>query len=111
MIVSGRFSGTAKVGGVTLTDSTGTGAFVVKYSPAGNVIWAKQFTGDGLRIGTAVAVDGTDNVFVTVRFNAITDFGTGLVSVNGFGYDIALVKLSGTTGTTVWARGFGSTAY
>ena len=33
------------------------------------------------------------------------------MSVNGFGYDFALVKLSGGTGATAWAKGFGSTAY
>src|SRR5882724_9629588 len=68
IIVTGSFSGTADFGGTTLTDSTGTGTFVAKYSPGGSLMWAKGFAGDGIRSGTGVAVDGSGNVFVTVIF-------------------------------------------
>jgi len=54
-------------------------------------------------------VDGSDNVMFGADYWGSITFGS--VTLTGYGlYDIALVKLSGSTGATMWATGLGGTA-
>lgn len=109
VFVAGYFNETANFGGTSLTSSGIADAFVVKYSPAGNLIWAKRLGGAGHETAMTIAVDGSDNVVMAATFGPNADFG-GITLNPAGGTDIALVKLSGTTGATVWAKGFGGAA-
>ncbi|TAL00326.1 MAG: PKD domain-containing protein [Verrucomicrobia bacterium] len=117
IIATGYFQGSVDFGGVTLTSTLNplgaysSDIFIVKYSPSGGLLWAKKFGGSGNDSGTAVAVDGSGNIFMAAQFSSVSiDLGTGLLySVGDF--DMALVKLSGATGATTWAKTWGSTGY
>lgn len=61
VIVTGRFDGKAIFEGVTLELTGKIGFFLVKYNPAGQLLWAKQTAGEGY----AVAADYDGNIYVT----------------------------------------------
>jgi hypothetical protein len=113
IIVAGYFSGTVDFGGVILTSvpnpvlgSYVADAFVAKYSPNGSLIWAKGFGGNTTDYASAVAVDGSDNVFIAVTLqSANATFGTSTFSTAG-GDDMVLVKLS-SQGAVLWAKRWG----
>src|SRR5439155_17823959 len=75
------------------TSAGGDDVFVVKFDPAGNVLWSRSF-GDILDdTPRAVATDASGNVFVTGDFEGTVNFGGGPVtSVDAL--DGCLVKLS-----------------
>lgn len=97
-------------GGCSLTNTgnnnTNIDAFVVKLaSGTGNCLWAKR-AGDGAnQIGFGLAVDPAGDVYVTGSFSGALNFGTNLTSAGMT--DMFVVKLSGATGTELWAKGFG----
>ncbi len=69
IVVSGQFVGTVSFGSFTLTSAGVIDGFVAKYTPAGSVVWAAsegQGSNDRAR---GVAVDGTDDIYVTGDFN------------------------------------------
>jgi len=81
--------------------------FAVKLSGAtGNVLWSRSLGGSGAQVtATGAAFDGAGDFFVGGHFNGgpLTDLG---LSRTG-GTDGFVAKLTGGTGATVWARGFG----
>lgn len=73
--------------------------FLIKYNPAGSVVWTRQFGSSGADSGKAVAVDISDNVYVA---------GTlGIVLSN---YYEAFVRKYSSAGGEMWTTEFGSTA-
>jgi len=95
-------------GVVNLTPAIGNGAFVVKISSAGNLIWAKVVG----NLGYDVAVDPLGNVYTCGQFSGTVDFDPGAGTFNltavGTNYNIYICKLT-TTGNFVWARRIGAT--
>lgn len=111
---TGWFSGTTAFGATSLTSQDAIDAFVMKQNSMGNIIWVKQFKGNGNQAGTGIAVDETGNVFSTGAFEETTDFDPGAGTQNLFGIsgseDIYLSKLD-SAGNYVWAKrmgGFGA---
>jgi hypothetical protein len=111
VILAGAFSSTVNFGGQSLTSSGYQNVFVAKFSSSGAHIWSKRFGGSGSEVAYAVAVDGTDNVFLAARLNSATaDFG-GITLVNaaaGF-EDVVVAKLQPADGSTIWAKRWGGT--
>lgn len=106
LIVVGEFTGTITAGTNTLTSAGMNDIFVMKLaSGTGDVIWAKQFGDTGRDQGFAVAVDATNNVYVSGRFEATVDFGGGDLQSAGM-YDAFVLKLA-SNGDFGWARRFG----
>lgn len=98
--------GNVLVAGETLGALEGTyqgrgDAFVRKYSPAGEVIWTRQFGTDDIDSVRALAVDGSGNVHL-----AGYTFGT----LEGFrqGNTDAFVRKYSADGDVVWTRQFGT---
>lgn len=60
--VTGNFYDTASFGAIMLTCS-GTNLFLVKYSPSGALIWAKQSTQGGK--GYTLAIDSSDRLYLS----------------------------------------------
>jgi hypothetical protein len=113
VIVTGYFKGTVNFWGTQLVnvDSSGqtSDIFVVKISPAGNIVWLKRFGNTGNDLGYAVGVDASDNVILAAAIQSTVDFGTGLV--NGSNYGMALVKLRSSDGAGIWAKAWGGPNY
>lgn len=83
-----------------------THAYLVKYDANGNVKWAKQSTtstpGWGATGGESIAVDNSDNIYLTGNYNRTATFGAdtlnGITNPNFF-----LVKYD-TNGNVIWAK-------
>ncbi len=61
-------------GTVTLTSTGVEDAFVAKYTSVGALVWVRQISGNGVDVPVAIAVDSTDNVYITGQFSGTTDF-------------------------------------
>jgi len=108
--VTGYFvSPTISFGNVTLTNSDSSNTldvFVVKYDPAGNLLWAKSGGGSNNERTTAISTDALGNCFVTGWFvsPAIT-FGS-LTLTNYIGstkMDFFIIKYD-PAGNLLWAK-------
>ncbi len=111
--VTGGFQNTVDfdpgAGVVNLTSAGIWDIYVCKYSPAGNLLWARRIGGAEEDDGAAIALDASNNVYVFGTFRLTVDFdpGAGTYNMTSAGYvDFFICKLS-NTGTFVWARRFG----
>jgi hypothetical protein len=107
--VAGYYQGSATFGTVSLTGTAGaTDAFVAKLDPSGNVVWANSGGGAGSNVASAVAVDGSGNVYSAGRFVGTAPFGTAsLTSAGGTTYANAFVVKYSSSGAVLWAKGLG----
>jgi hypothetical protein len=115
--VTGAFTGSANFGSSTspvlLSNAGGTGSdiFLAKLSgQSGVTAWAKRFgvvdSFANAEFGSAVAVNGYGEVFVTGACMGPIDFGGGTLFTAG-GCDIFVAQFS-TSGVYRWAKTFGA---
>jgi hypothetical protein len=109
VIVAGNFLGTVNFGGGPLTSAGGQDIFVLKLSPTGGYVWAKRAGSSNSDSATGVAVDASNNIFVTGFFYGSADFGGGSVASHG-GQDAFLVKYD-ANGNYQWENNFGGYYY
>ncbi len=85
-------------GVITLNPSLGDDALTIKITPAGTILWQKQFNGkgNGWDRGYAIATDAAGNVFVT---------GESWNSWSNDYYDIQTIKYT-AAGTQSWVKYF-----
>ncbi len=84
------------------TNSGDYDIFLAKYNPAGTKQWTKQLGTSSIDIGYGIAVDASDNVYVTgVTFNGLD--GNSFAGAR----DIFLVRYS-TAGIKQWTRQLGT---
>lgn len=113
VVITGSFYERADFVGITqaVTLSGPAGVmtpYAVKYSSAGEIIWAKTFANTNEGWGQVVAVDKDGNIAIAGRFKGSMNFGNGTKS--SFGNDdgyIAKLNPDGT-GTNSWSYRFGS---
>ena len=90
-----------------------TNVFILKLDSAGNFIWAKDMGGNGYSAGYSITIDGSDNIYCTGIFEAVTDFdpnsGIFNLSSNG-GEDIFIAKFNGI-GNLLSAKQIGGISY
>jgi archaellin len=104
-VTGGHESGLDFGDGVSVADEGNFGVFVVKYNSAGTAQWAKGPTGTGTDTGYGVAVDSSDNVYVTGSHGNGLDFGNGVtIPDEGGTYGVFVVKYN-SAGTAQWAKG------
>ncbi len=116
--MGGQFTGTADFDRNTthadkrdvLTARGYSDAFVAKYDPAGQFLWARRMGGDSAEssddTGYGIETDNSGNVFLTGNFGQTADFGgTSLASVGL--RDSYLAKLD-SNGNFLWAAGLGT---
>jgi len=124
-IVTGSFRATIDLGGVSLTtrgaSSSANNIFVAKYGPGslgspGTLTWAKQFGKDN-ESPTGIAVDSANDIAVLGRITSLTsEFGPDIngnpVTLSRTGnQSIAVFKLRGTDGVTIWGKSRGGTGF
>jgi len=108
--LTGSYSSTATFGSTTLTSAGMADVFVAKYDANGTAIWAVGAGGSNTDLGTAIATDGSGNIFITGHFNSPSiTFGNFTLS-NGGLTDVFIVKYN-PDGTVAWAESAGGTGY
>lgn len=92
--VTGYFSSSSISFGLdTLTNQGSSDIFTVKYTPSGNVLWAKSTGGTASDVGLGSATDANGNMYVTGYFKSPTiSFGSTALNNGGNG-DIFTAKL------------------
>lgn len=101
ILVTGRFSGPAKFGTVSLTSTGTTNAFIAKYNSSLELLWVKQLaTADGYGIAT----DNGGNAYVTGSFFGSVIMGSTTINAPGLGVYLAKID---PEGEILWAKGYG----
>jgi len=108
ILLVGTFTGKLDLGSGILTSAGLDDIFVAKFSAYGTNLWSERFGGSDVDFGYDVAVDGSNNVFVTGAFKGSADFGGGVLTSAAL-YDAFVVKLS-ANGVHLWSKRFGSTS-
>lgn len=116
VIIGGSITGTVKFDSTVLFGSIYTLSFLVKFDTNGNVLWAKQATGESNSI-FSITTDVNDNIFVSGRFIGThpNPSLTPVTIIDGdtlpaFGdQDIFIAKYN-STGDVQWAKSYGGSA-
>ncbi len=109
VIMVGQFQDTVTFGTTTFISAGSRDPFIVKYDPAGNVIWAVRGSGNGLDLANGVDIDGNGNIYVSGEFaGGSIWFGTISLVTSNNNADMFIVKID-PNGNFLWAMGFPST--
>ncbi|HEY4177550.1 MAG TPA: SBBP repeat-containing protein [Kofleriaceae bacterium] len=102
----GSFDKSASFGkGDDHTSAGESDIFVVRFSPDGELQWARTYGADREDIASGVATDANGNTVTTGWFQQTVDFGKGPLTSKG-NKDIFALKLD-VSGGVVWAQRFG----
>jgi hypothetical protein len=81
--ITGNFSNTTEFGGISLSTNGGNDIFIVKYDTNGDVDWAKKAGGSSQDRGYGIAIDQSENVFVTGTFTSSATFKNTTINNSG----------------------------
>src|ERR1051325_5802598 len=105
--VAGSFSGvTATFGSFILTNRGTSDAFVAKYSPAGELLWARGAGGSENDEVNAIAVDLAGNILIAGSFSS-TNALFGTISLKSQGNTDVFVAKYSPDGEALWATRIG----
>jgi hypothetical protein len=103
--ITGTFeSSSITFGSITLTATSGTNLFVVKYDAAGTVQWAKTAT--GIAEGYGITTDAAGDILVSGYFDGSSTTFSGITLTNQGGGDAFILKYD-TDGNIIWAESIG----
>lgn len=94
-----------------LSDAGSGDIFMAKYDASGNYVWAKRMGGTTVDYCRGLAMDASDNLYITGGFSGTADFdpGTGTYNLTAAGnVDIHLAKYD-ASGNFIWAKSMGGT--
>lgn len=104
--VTGHFSGSMTVDGITVTSSGLFDVFLAKYTPAGTLLWLKRAGGTGSDIPHGVVVDSLGGVAIVGEFQNTAFFGPNSVRASGLGD--AFIARYDSAGNNLWVQSGGS---
>lgn len=92
-----------------LIPTGGYNVFVCKLNPDGELQWANQFEGLGLKKANSIHVDGSGNVYTTGYFQGTVDFdpGPGTFNLSASGHQDVFVCKQDSSGNFQWAVNWG----
>jgi peptidoglycan hydrolase-like protein with peptidoglycan-binding domain len=105
--ITGSFTGTVDFGGGNVTSAGGSDIFALKLNSSGTFQWVNTFGGTSDDIGIDIAIDSSDNAYITGYFQGTVNFGGGDITSAG-SIDIFVLKLN-SSGTFQWVNNFGGT--
>ncbi|MCD6216599.1 hypothetical protein J7L05_01925 [bacterium] len=113
--VTGGFTGTVDFdpgdGVEERTSIGGEDIYLSKFNPAGDLVWALTWGGDGdYQLGNDVAIDINDNVYVAGQFQGTGDFDPGIDvdERSSNGSDDAFISKFNADGDFIWAQTWGA---
>ena len=103
--LSGFFNDTSLIIGSYNFSSVGSNDILIaKYDSSGNVVWATSVGGSGSDECNSIAVDDSQNIYITGEFTSPTiSFGSFTLTNSGAGWNTFIVKYN-SSGTVVWAK-------
>jgi hypothetical protein len=107
--VTGTYENTAAFGGGAINPLSmgGIDIFIAKFNASGVVQWVQSAGGNSFDAGYSIAIDTSDNVFVTGLYQETADFdGISLISAGN--RDIFIAKYN-SSGTVQWVQSAGGT--
>jgi len=105
--VTGFFSGTMTVDGITVTSAGLYDIFLAKYDSNGTLVWLKRAGGTGSDIAHGIVVDSIGNIGIAGEFQNTASFETNSIVALGLG-DAFIAKYD-SNGNNLWARRGGGT--
>ena len=106
-------SHTLAVGNYTLTNTSNSdtvpNVFLAKYDALGNALWAKSVSGSCDAVFQSIAIDASDNIYITGGFSSQTisfDTITLAQTINQGNENIFIAKYN-SSGKVIWANIFG----
>ncbi|MDX1908454.1 MAG: T9SS type A sorting domain-containing protein [Bacteroidia bacterium] len=116
VFTAGDFQGTVDAdpgaGVSNLTANGSRDAFVHKITATGSFLWARSFGGSADDAASALATDGTGQVYTAGSFGATVDFdpGAGSSSLTATGSSNIYLQKMDANGSFIWVSSFGGTA-
>jgi hypothetical protein len=104
-VVTGWFEGTARFDPLSLVSRGGRDVFIASYDPAGKLLWARGFGGEGSDQGNALCLDTEGNVYCTGHFSGNAFFGENNLASTG-AEDAFVVKIN-PAGALLWVQPIG----
>ena len=92
-------------GTTNLSAADAQNVFFAKYNSSGELVWAKSVGGSSSATGRSIAVDGSENVYVTGYFYETTvdfDPGSGTTNLTPAGRDDVFFAKYNSSGELVW---------
>ena len=108
IFVTGCYSSSMTVGSTTLNANGAADCFVSKFLSSGVHAWSRSVGGSSSEQINAVAVDPNGNPVVVGFFTGSLALAGNQFSALG-DRDVFVAKFSGSSGSPIWARAFGST--
>ncbi|MBF8965655.1 SBBP repeat-containing protein [Pontibacter sp. FD36] len=103
ILLTGYFFSNASFGSYSF-DSQEQEVFVAKYTPDGEVIWARRAGGSGPDVAQGLATDYKGNTYISGFFSYKVDFGPFVIQ-NSLGGSFFIAKYD-TEGKVVWVKTF-----
>jgi len=109
VLVTGYFQGAAAFGNDSIFGHGNVDVFIAKYDTYGNNIWAKSAIGPGYdwNFGSGIAVDASNNIYITGYFQNSIVFGNDALGNSGQ-WSIFTAKYD-SSGNALWGRSPGGT--
>lgn len=104
LTAAGYIKGEVELAGKT-RQAEGSDAYVARFSPEGELRWARSFGGKGQDVAEGVAVDGDGNAIVAGAFGEV--LGMGDAEVKSAGADDGFIAKFSPEGKRLWAKRFG----
>jgi hypothetical protein len=111
VFVAGKFQGSMNFGAPVgvLTSAGGHDAFIAKFAPNGQIIWAQKYGDAAEQSINGIAVDAQGDVVVTGQYQGKISFpGKGTVTSAGMD-DIFVAKMKGDGSAAVYLNTYGNT--
>ena len=102
--ITGDFHNTVNFGSGNITSSGVKDIFIAKFNSTGSLEWVKTYGDSSFDRGLDIAIDSSDNIYVTGYFMRTVNFGGGNVTVtdpSSGGSDLFVLKLN-SSGEFQW---------
>jgi hypothetical protein len=107
LVTGGYQNGSITFDNIVLANAGSANSFIVKYDPAGNIIWAKSEGGNNRDIANSIACEQNGNFFVGGwTSSSILTIGNTVLTNAGIN-DIWFAKYD-PSGNVIWAKSVGS---
>lgn len=101
-LVQGTFTGSIDLGCGPLVSASGTSNVIARLDAGAACVWSRAFPASAYAVGFV----GSD-ILLRASISAPVDFGGGPVQAGGL-QDLAIARLSFTSGAHVWSKAFGA---